>query len=177
MLELAPNESVLTILLRSGLVYVAVLVGLRLSGKRELGQLTVLDFVVLLLIANAVQNAMVGPDTSVVGGLLAGATLLGLNGLLSYLRVRSPRLRRALVGSPTVLVMHGEMQVAAMRREGIDDDMLTAVLREHGLPDVSEVELVVLETDGAISVVPMHAANKRIHHFHQRTNTDSTALH
>lgn len=164
MLQLAPTETVLSIVVRAALVYVAVLVGLRVSGKRELGQMTVLDFVVLLLIANAVQNAMVGADTSLVGGLLAGAALLLMNALLSFLRVRSPRLRRALIGSPTVLVLHGEMQIEAMRREGIDEDILNAVLREHGLPSVHEVDMVVLETDGVMSVVPVHAGNKRIRH-------------
>jgi uncharacterized membrane protein YcaP (DUF421 family) len=170
MFELAPGETILTIILRSALIYVVVLVGLRLSGKREIGQMTVLDLVVLLLLSNAVQNAMVGPDTSLIGGILAGGTLLIMNRLFAMLRLRSPRLRRALMGSPTVLVLHGEIIPAAMRREGIDDEILMAALREHGLPDVSGVDMVVLETDGSISVVPAHEGNKRIRRIHRAHN-------
>lgn len=167
MLQLAPTESILSIIVRSALIYAAVVIGLRLSGKREIGQMTVLDLVVLLLIANAVQNAMVGADTSLLGGLLAGGTLLILNRLLATIRVRSPRLRHALEGSPTVLVLHGEIMRDAMRREGIDDDILNAALREHGLPDISGVDMVVLETDGSMSVVPAHEQNRRIRRVHR----------
>ena len=167
MLQLTPGESIFTIILRSAIIYIAVVVGLRLSGKREIGQMTVLDFVVLLLLANAVQNAMVGADTSLFGGLLAGGTLLFLNRALALVRMRSPRLSRALVGSPTVLVLHGQMIPDSMRHEGVDEEMLNAALREHGFPDASEVEMVVLETDGSISVVPVHEQNKRIRRLHR----------
>jgi uncharacterized membrane protein YcaP (DUF421 family) len=95
------------IVLRTAVVYLVILVGLRLAGKREIGQMTVFDLVVLLLIANAVQNAMVGPDTSLGGGVLAVAVLLLLNTLVARLRLRWPGLRRAVEGSPTVLVLHG----------------------------------------------------------------------
>jgi uncharacterized membrane protein YcaP (DUF421 family) len=172
MFQLTAGETVFTILLRSALIYMAVLVGLRLSGKREIGQMTVLDLAVLLLLANAVQNAMVGSDTSIFGGLLAGGMLLFMNWALAFLRMRSPRLRRALVGTPSVLVLHGEMMPGTMKREGVDEDMLNAALREHGFPDVSGVEMVVLETDGSMSVIPVHAQNKRIRRVHRsRENT------
>jgi uncharacterized membrane protein YcaP (DUF421 family) len=82
------------IVLRTAAVYLAILLGLRLAGKREIGQMTVFDLVVLLLIANAVQNAMVGPDTSLTGGILAAAVLLALNAIVAWLRLRWPRLRR-----------------------------------------------------------------------------------
>jgi len=166
MLQLSSSETIFTIILRSAIIYGAVLIGLRVSGKREIGQMAVLDLVVLLLISNAVQNAMVGQDTSILGGLVAGGTLLFINWLLSYLQVRVPGLRRALVGAPTVLALHGKTIPQNMRREGIDNEMLNAALREHGLPDVSEVEMVVLETDGSISVVPVHEQNKRIRRIH-----------
>lgn len=142
------------ILLRTALVYLALLIGLRLAGKREIGQMTVFDLVVLLLIANAVQNAMVGPDNSLTGGLLAAAALLVLNAILAKLRLRSPRLRKWVQGSPTLLILHGHVQEDKLEREGIDIDTLETALREHGITDQKEVEMAVLEIDGTISVVP-----------------------
>ena len=91
---------------RTAVVYFVVLVGMRLAGKREMGQMTIFDLVLLLLIANAVQNAMVGLDTSLAGGLLAALVLL-VNALVARLRLRWPRLRLAIEGSPILLVLHG----------------------------------------------------------------------
>jgi uncharacterized membrane protein YcaP (DUF421 family) len=142
------------IIVRTAAVYGVVLIGLRLSGKREIGQMTVFDLVVLLLIANAVQNAMVGPDTSLTGGVLAAAVLLVLNVVVARLRLRWPRLRRLVEGSPTLLVLHGELIPDHLRREGVDQETLEAALREHGVANLSDVEMVVLEIDGSISVVP-----------------------
>ncbi len=87
------------IVLRTAAIYLVVLIGLRLAGKREIGQMTVFDLLVLLLIANAVQNAMVGPDTSLAGGILAAVVLLALNAVVARLRLRWPRLRRIVEGS------------------------------------------------------------------------------
>jgi uncharacterized membrane protein YcaP (DUF421 family) len=106
------------IVLRTAAVYLVVLLGLRLTGKREIGQMTVFDLVLLLLIANAVQNAMVGSDTSLLGGLIAAGALLVLNAGVSRLRLRSKRLRRLIEGSPTLLVLHGKVIESHLRREG-----------------------------------------------------------
>lgn len=121
------------IVYRTAAIYLTILVGLRFAGKRELGQMTVFDLVVLLVIANAVQNAMVGPDTSLSGGVLAAVVLLVLNALVARLRLRWPGLRRAVEGSPTVLVLRGEVITDHLRREGLDQDTLEAALREHGV--------------------------------------------
>lgn len=150
------------IVIRTTIVYLAILIGLRLAGKREIGQLTVLDLVVLLLLANAVQNAMVGPDTSLTGGLLAAVILLVLNTVLARLRLRWPRFRRLVEGSPTLLVLHGEAIPQHLRREGIDEETLSAALREHGISNLSEVEMAVLEIDGSISVISTDAKTKHI---------------
>ncbi len=153
------------IVLRTTSVYVIILVGLRLAGKREIGQMTVFDLVVLLLLANAVQNAMVGPDTSLVGGIVAALVLLVLNSVVAQLRLRSPRLRRMVEGSPTLLVLRGEVIPLHLQREGIDQETLEAALREHGIAEISEVEIAVLEIDGSISVVPKshdHWSVKRV---------------
>jgi uncharacterized membrane protein YcaP (DUF421 family) len=150
------------IILRTVVVYVVILVGLRLAGKREIGQMTVFDLVVLLLIANAVQNAMVGPDTSLLGGVLAATVLLLLNTSVARLDLRWPRLRRLVEGSPTLLVLHGEVIADHLRREGLDEETLETALREHGVADLGQVEMAVLEIDGSISVVPVGAETKRV---------------
>jgi uncharacterized membrane protein YcaP (DUF421 family) len=148
--------------LRTMAVYLALLVGLRLAGKREIGQMTVFDLVVLLLLANAVQNAMVGPDTSLVGGILAAVVLLVINTTIAQLRMRWPRLRRLVEGTPTLLVLRGEAITDHLRREGIDQETLEAALREHGVKDLDDVEMAVLEIDGSISVVPVGGMTKRV---------------
>jgi len=154
--------SALEIALRTLAVYLAILVGLRLAGKREIGQMTVFDLVVLLLIANAVQNAMVGPDTSLVGGILAAMVLLVVNAIVASLRLRWPRLRRWVEGTPTLLVLHGEVIPEHMRKEGIDEEALLTALREHGVAEISGVEMAVLEIDGSISVVPVGGTTTRV---------------
>ena len=153
--------SALGIIIRTTAVYLVILIGLRLAGKREIGQMTVFDLVVLLLIANAVQNAMVGPDTSLIGGVLAAIALLAVNALVARLRLRSPRLRHLVEGTPTLLVLHGEVILAHMQREGIDEESLLTALREHGVAEISEVEMAVLEIDGSISVVPIGGRTTR----------------
>jgi len=150
------------IALRTTAIYLVTLVGLRLAGKREMGQMTVFDLVVLLLIANAVQNAMVGPDTSLTGGMLAAVVLLVLNAVVARLRLRWPRLRRLVEGSPTLLVLHGQVLADHLRREGLDRVTLEVALREHGVAEMRDVEMAVLEIDGSISVVPISAETHHI---------------
>lgn len=142
------------IAVRSGVVYVALLLGLRMGGKRELGQMTPFDLVVVLLIANAVQNAMVGPDTSLVGGLVAAAALLAANATLARFRRRIPWFRRMAEGDPVVLMSDGVLVDKHMRREGIDEVELEQAAREHGLDGLGDVKQAVLEIDGTISIVP-----------------------
>lgn len=154
-------STVFDILLRTTAIYLVILIGLRLAGKREIGQMTVFDLVVLLLISNAVQNAMVGPDTSLVGGILAAVVLLVINALVARLRLKWPRLRHWVEGTPTLLALHGEMIPEHLRREGVDEETLLAALREHGIADLSSVEMAVLETDGSISVVPVGGTARR----------------
>jgi len=141
------------IALRSVCVYGFVLLGLRLAGKREVGQMTPFDLVLLLLISNAVQNAMMGPDTSLGGGLLAAGFLLILNRIFSMLASHSRFLARVLKGHATVLVNRGVLIDDNLHREGMTQDELMTALREHGVPGVGDVRLAVLEIDGSISVV------------------------
>jgi uncharacterized membrane protein YcaP (DUF421 family) len=142
------------IVIRTALVFLAVFVGLRLIGKRELGQMTVFDLVVILLIANAVQNAMVGPDFSVQGGLISAFVLLVADRAMAFLRLRGSLWGRLIDGTPTVLVEDGEFVPPHLRKEGLDREEVEMVIREHGMDSVSAAKLAVLETDGAISIVP-----------------------
>ena len=142
------------IIVRTAAVYLVVFAGLRLTGKRELGQMTVFDLVVILLIANAVQNAMTGPDTSLTGGILAAIVLLAVNWTVSALRLRSHLLGRILEGTPTVLVEDGEFIWPHLRKEGLERAEIEMAMREHGVDSVRDVKLAVLEVDGSISIVP-----------------------
>lgn len=150
--------TLLAIVGRSLVVYAVILLALRLGGRREIGQLTPFDLVVVLLVANAVQNAMVGADTSLAGGLVSALVLIAANRVVARLRWRSVRLRHLVEGEPVVLVQHGEYVTANLRREAVTEDEVLAAVREHGaVGDVSDVELAVLEADGSLSVVPTSA--------------------
>lgn len=147
------DHTLLEIILRTAIIYVAVLIGLRLTGKREVGQMTTFDLVLLILIANAVQNAMTGPDNSVTGGLAAAGTLLIVNFLLSQIVFRNRHLRRLVEGTPTILVRDGQFIMKNLENEHITQDEIRQALREHGVPTPEEVGLAVLEIDGSISVL------------------------
>jgi uncharacterized membrane protein YcaP (DUF421 family) len=144
--------------LRCAVIYFALVLGLRLFGKREVGQFRISDLVLILLIANAVQPAMTGPDTSLTGGILIIVALLAVNLLWNVVRgwlgLRSPRLGELVSGHPTVLVQDGQWLHTALDREGLDRGECEMAFREHGVETAEEVKLAVLETDGSISVVP-----------------------
>jgi uncharacterized membrane protein YcaP (DUF421 family) len=143
------------IVLRTVAVYFVVLVGLRLFGKRQLGQMSVGDLVMILLIANAVQNAMVGPDTSLEGGLVAAVTLLVLNLVVVRSLTRSALWARVFEGEPTLLVKDGTYLDRSIRREGLAREEVDMAVREHGFASVSDVRIAYLEPDGTISVIPI----------------------
>lgn len=138
---------------RTLVVYCVTLAGIRLAGKREVGQMTPFDLVVLLLLANAVQNAMTGPDTSLYGGIVAAATLLLVNAVVARLTWRSRRVRVWLEGTPRLLVRSGRVLHQNLIDERLSIEELHQALREHGVPTVEEVSLAVLEIDGTISVL------------------------
>src|SRR5882762_10163985 len=141
------------IALRTTVIYAVVLLGMRLSGKREVGQMTPFDLTLLLLLSNAVQNAMTGPDTSLAGGAVAAATLLILNYLVAELAGTNRRFRKLIQGQPSLLIHDGEVIAAHMAREHITMDALECAVREHGVSSYKEVALAVLEVDGSISVL------------------------
>ena len=146
---------------KTTVVYLFLVVGLRLLGKRELGQMTIYDLVLLIVLANAVQNAMVGNDSSLGGGIIAAVTLLVINRLFNLVLSRSPKLEHFMVGEPTLIVNDGVIIENRLRREGVTHEQLMAALREHGLDDLNDVHLAILEVDGTISVVPIAST---VHH-------------
>ncbi len=145
--------ALLQIVLRTAIVYTFLILGLRLTGKRELGQLNPLDLVLILVISNAVQNAMTGPDTSVTGGMAAAITLLIINQILSYFRGHNDKADRFLEGSPTLLVHDGKIIAAHLAKEHLAEDDVEQALREHGVDKISDCQSAVLEVDGSISVI------------------------
>ena len=140
---------------RTLIVYIALLIGLRLVGRRELGQMAPFDLVVILLIANSLQNAMVGPDTSLPGGLASAFTLLAANWILTRLRGRIPWLRRIAEGEPILLLSGGKVIGEHLRRAGIDLADLEQAVREHGVATLVEVDTAILEVDGTVSIIPI----------------------
>jgi len=147
------SNTLFEIAFRTGFVYLALLLGLRLTGKRQAGQMTPFDFLLLLLLANAVQNAMTGPDTSLAGGLVAAATLFGMNLVVAWGVRRSSRTERVVEGTPTILIRHGQILNSNLTLEGISRDDLLRALREHGVETVEDVRSAILEVDGSVSVI------------------------
>jgi uncharacterized membrane protein YcaP (DUF421 family) len=139
-------------ILRPVIVYLFLVVFLRLFGKRELAQLNPFDLVVLLSLANTVQNAMIGDDNSVSGGLVGAFALLAINWILTWLLFRAPKVDAALEGAPTTLIKSGWVDEAALRREALTPEELISVLNKNGFNDPVEVDLCVLEPNGTFYV-------------------------
>jgi uncharacterized membrane protein YcaP (DUF421 family) len=137
--------------LRTIAVYLFLVLALRLAGKRELAQLNSFDLVVLLL-SNTVQNAIIGPDNSLLGGLLGAAVLLAANYTTVRLGFQHPALARALEGTPTTLVQGGRMLDDNLRRYLITRQELMAAIRRQGGRNLQDLEVVVLEASGALTV-------------------------
>jgi uncharacterized membrane protein YcaP (DUF421 family) len=169
---ITPTVPLPEIVLRTVIVYIAVFALLRIAGKRELGQMGVSDLVVILVIANAVQNSLNGGDTSLTGGLVAAATLVGLNLLLDRFGRRLPFFSRFVVEEPTLLLQDGNVIVENMDREHVSRDEIEMSAREHGIADLKDVAAAILEADGSISIIPkqggkMHRVG-RFRQFKQR---------
>jgi uncharacterized membrane protein YcaP (DUF421 family) len=139
--------------IRTAAIYGALLVLLHLAGKRQLAQLNSFDLVVLLLLSNVVQNAIIGNDNSLLGGLLGAAILLGANYVLVRVAFMSPRFGKAIQGGATMLYEQGRLDHKALRREAVTREELVAALRRQGL-DLDDVERVTLEPEGTFNAVP-----------------------
>ena len=160
-------HTLLDIALRTTIIYLALLVGIRLTGQRQLGQMSAFDLVLLLIIANAVQNAMVGPDTSLAGGIVAAGVLLFWHQVIDRLRRSSGRFARVLAVEGILLINNGAILEEHLRRAGVTHDELLQALREHGVPTIKQVRLAVLEPDGAISVIRYDDLKPGTHPHHR----------
>ena len=161
---LHPGIPVVEKLIRTVVVYGFLLVGLRLAGKRELTQLNPFDLVVLLLLSNTVQNAIIGEDNSLAGGLLGAATLLVLNGILVRALFRWGKLD-TIEGRPDILIRNGHIIRKHLDRELITLAELESAARRQGLESLAHVKHCRLETGGALTFIPKHPTDdERRHH-------------
>jgi uncharacterized membrane protein YcaP (DUF421 family) len=158
------GTGLLLIAFRTFVVYAVVVLGLRFFGKRELGQMTPFDLVLVLTLSNAVQNAMTGPDTSLTGGIVSAVTLLTANWLFTHIGLRVPLIKKWLSGQPSLLVQDGHVFYDHMKHEGIDMDELLMAAREQGVCRMADIDEATLEIDGTISVVPKDAASAKTRH-------------
>jgi len=140
-------------IIRSIIVYMFLIVLLRLTGKRQVGQLAPFDLVLLLVLSNAVQNSMNGGDNSVTAGLISAGTLVAMNWGIGYLTFRNKKLEGLVEGRPQVLVHNGKLFEEILQKERLTHHELNAALRDAGCSCVEDVHVAVLENNGAISVV------------------------
>lgn len=140
------------LVLRGVAIYVAVLVLLRITGKRQIGQMSAFDLVLLLLLANAVQNAMNAGDNSLLAGLILAVTLIGLNVAVGWVVFKNRGVERFIEGRPEVLIHDGHLYRDILDRERLTQQDLDAALRKAGCMSVEEVGLAVLENNGEITV-------------------------
>ncbi|MGZ3768699.1 MAG: DUF421 domain-containing protein [Bdellovibrio sp.] len=146
------NISPINLIIRAFVVYLVVLILLRISGKKQLGQMGPTEFVAILLISNAVQNSMNGGDNSLSGGLLLAVVLVSLSTLISYLTYKSRFVSAVFEGTPTLLVHKGKVISENLAKERMSDGELRTLLRKQGLHQISEINTAILEADGTLSV-------------------------
>ncbi len=161
MQEIISNNYV-RIIFSTAVIYLFIVIAIRLFGKKELAQLSVVDMVFILLISNAVQNAMVGPDSTLSGGLVAASTLFVINYLLKYLQYRFPGFGKVVEGDAIMLIYKGKIIDKHLRRAQITVDELLEAVREHGVESVKDVDLAILEVDGNISVLSKEFQNRTV---------------
>src|SRR5881396_2651654 len=150
-------------LARGAIVYVFLIVLLRITGKRQVGQMAPFDLVLLLVLSNAVQNSMNGGDNSLVGGLISATTLIGLNFLVGLMTYRSKKLEAIIEGRPQVLVHNGKVFQDVMASAKVTHHELDSALRQAGCNCIEEVHSAILENNGSISVVPHQAVKGEEH--------------
>ncbi len=139
--------------LRAVAVYVVLLVLVRVTGKRSVGQFTPFDLILVILLGTAVQNSLIGDDVSLLGGLILAATLIALNWGVGFVSARSEKIHGLLEGEPVLLARDGKILLAKLKREKISPADFDEALRAHGLLDAAEVRYAFLESDGKISII------------------------
>jgi uncharacterized membrane protein YcaP (DUF421 family) len=148
-----PAVGIGELVLRVAIIYAAVFILLRMVGKKHVGELAPFDLVVLLLLSECVQNALIADDNSLTGGLVAAGALFGLNQIVGYVTWRAKPIERMLEGRPRFLVRHGRVLREELAREQITQSELLEALRRQGCFSIGKVRYAILENDGAISVL------------------------
>ena len=154
---------ILFISLKSIIIYLFIIFAIRLFGKKELAQLSVVDLVFILLISNSVQNAMVGPDTTLMGGIAAATGLFVINYIFKWLLRKFPKFSTVVQGDELMLIYHGKILKKNLEASMFTQDELEAAVREHGVEKIEEVDLAILEVDGNISVMSKDYGQKTTH--------------
>ena len=158
-MEFFQNRYVM-IILSTVAVYVFIVIAIRLFGKRELSQLSVVDLVFILLISNSVRNAMVGPDSTLLGGLTAATALFVTNYLFKLILYRFPKFSRIIEGETLLLIYKGRLNRGNLEKAKLSVAELMEAVREHGVSKIDDVDLAVLEVDGNISVLSHEFSQK-----------------
>ena len=158
----------LDIILRSLTVYFFMVIALRLFGKKELSQLNTADVILILLISNSVQNAMVGNDTSLLGGLAAATVLFSINFILKKLMFKYPKFSDFMQEKPEILIHNGNLDFKTLSKLNITSDELKEAMREHGIEYFKDVKLAMLEIDGNISIISGDINLKQTHYKRRR---------
>ncbi|MFZ4398497.1 MAG: DUF421 domain-containing protein [Bacteroidales bacterium] len=149
-------------------VYLFIIIAIRLLGKKELAQLSVLDLVFVLLISNSVQNAMVGSDTSLMGGITAAAALFAVNYLFKWALYKFPKFSKSIQGHPQLLIYKGKLLEQNLKKIQLSKSELEEAIREHGARNIADVDEAVFEVDGNISIISkeytLHTLKKKKNH-------------
>ena len=159
------------IIIRSVSVYLFMVIALRIFGKKELSQLNTADIILVLLISNSVQNAMVGSNSSLLGGLVAALVLFILNFILKKVMFHSKSFSNLVQDKPLILIHDGKIDFKALSSLEISSDEMDEVIREHGLESYKEVKLAMMEIDGNISVI---SGDKNLIQTHHKRKTHKT---
>ena len=152
------------IVIRSVIVYLFMVIALRIFGKKELSQLNTADVILILLISNSVQNAMVGNNTSLLGGVVAAFALFVINMIFKKIMLQSKFIKKLVQDKPEVLVHNGKIEFKMLSKLGITSDELEEAMREHGVEHFKEVKLAMFEIDGSISIISGNEHLKQTHH-------------
>jgi len=155
------DVSVLNLIIRAVVVYFSVLVLLRIGGKRQIGQMGPTEFVSILLISNAVQNAMNAGDNSLSGGVILATTLVGLSCFISYVTYRYKFAEVFFEGAPTILIHHGKMISTNMRKEQVSVAELHSLIRKQGFMHFTEIETAILESNGSLTLIKNEPLSER----------------
>jgi uncharacterized membrane protein YcaP (DUF421 family) len=161
----------LDIVLRSVCVYLFMIIALRIFGKKELSQLNTANVILILLISNSVQNAMVGSNSSLLGGIVAAFTLFLINIIFKKIMLHSKFIKEMLQEKPEILIHNGKIDFKALAKLGISSEELQEAMREHGVEFYKDVKLAMFEIDGSISIISGDNDLKQTHH--KRKNNKS----